>query len=64
MVRVCIMVFPFQPEQNSQVTALHQLNDVIEQHIPVPLTEAIDIVRHLQEGYRQHALTAGHQWEA
>lgn len=29
-------------------TALHELDEVGEQHIPVPLTEAFDIVRHLR----------------
>lgn len=31
-----------------QLTALHQLDDVAEQHVSVPLAEPADIVRHLR----------------
>lgn len=34
-------------QQYLQLTALHQLDDVIEQHVSVPLTETINIIRHL-----------------
>ena len=34
------------------VTALHQLDEVSEQHIPVPLTEPFRVVRYLKTGAR------------
>lgn len=36
-----------EQNQNLQLAALHQLDDVIEQDVAVPLTEAVDIVGHL-----------------
>lgn len=37
-----------QMKQNLQFTALHQLDDVIKEHISVPLTKATYIIRYLQ----------------
>lgn len=39
-----------------QFTALHQLNNVIEEHISVPLTKSTHIIWYLQEKNKQHHL--------
>lgn len=40
--------------QYLQLTALHQLDDVIKQHVSVPLTETADIIRHLDRQTGEH----------
>lgn len=37
---------------NSLVTVLHELNEVGEEHVPVPFAEAVDIVGHLRKQQR------------
>lgn len=34
---------------NSLFAVLHELNEVGEEHVPVPLAEAVDIVGHLRK---------------
>lgn len=41
---------------NLLFAALHELDEVREKHVPVPLTEAVDVVRHLK-GQRTRELS-------
>lgn len=48
-------------DRHLHFTALHQLDQVGEQHIPVSLTEALRVIRHLERKCGHRKTTKNHK---